>query len=192
MKQASLIVFVVGLLCMAMYMNVQSKVAVRPTELKPTAVAVTPGQAKERRPAIGYLAPRITLTALDGKTYTVDVPRAKPLLINFWASWCGPCEEEAPVLKRLYETYRDQLDLYAVNLTIDDRLDKAKAFVERFQLPFPVLLDTEGTAGKAYWVQGIPTTFFVDRSGVIRHMFIGMPDEEMFEHEVRALLGKRE
>jgi thiol-disulfide isomerase/thioredoxin len=189
-KRVSLIVFVIGLICLAIYVNVQSRDAVRSTVREQSLADAAAGAAKEQRPAIGYPAPSFSLKALDGKTYTLDGPRERPLLINFWASWCGPCEAEAPVLKRLYEKYRDRLDLYAVNLTSDDRLEHAKAFVERFQLPFPILLDTEGAADKAYLIQAVPTTFFVDRSGVIRRMFLGLPGEDVFEREIQALLGK--
>lgn len=126
---------------------------------------------KEQAPKVHFLTPAFSLEGLDGKTYEVGGTRGKALLINFWASWCGPCEDEAPDLVELHEKYSDRLDIYAVNSTKYDSLTGAKKFVEQYKFKFPVLLDVENDATEKYEVRGFPTTFFVDANGVIKEVF---------------------
>jgi len=118
-----------------------------------------------------HVAPSFQLQTLDGKQLAVGGMREKPLMINFWASWCGPCNTEAPDLVKLYKAYGDKFDLYAVNITPGDSMRNIKAFVERHGYPFPVLLDMEGSVSELYQIQPIPTTFLIDKNGVIRDMF---------------------
>jgi thiol-disulfide isomerase/thioredoxin len=125
---------------------------------------------QEEAPKANFLAPSFALEGMDGQTYTVGGPREKALLINFWAAWCGPCHEEAPDLVRLHEEYGDQLDIYAVNVTKMDNLEKAKAFVEQYQFEFPVPLDIENKVAELYDLKGYPTTYLVDKNGVIREV----------------------
>jgi thiol-disulfide isomerase/thioredoxin len=125
----------------------------------------------ETAPKPNYKAPSFSLEGLDGNPYQVGGPRDKVLVINFWASWCGPCEAEAPDLKRLADKYKDGLDLYAVNVTSQDRMDNLQSFVKHFNFDFPVLLDKEGSAADLYRVRGLPTTYLVNREGVITDVF---------------------
>lgn len=134
--------------------------------------------SKEAAPKPNYMAPGFKLTGLDGSVYEVGGAREKPLLMNFWASWCGPCELEAPDLANLYNKYKDQIDFYAVNMTASDRMDNIKSFVNHFEFKFPVLLDSDGKIGELYRISGIPMTYLVDKNGVIRDGFsILHPDE---------------
>lgn len=140
-------------------------------------------------PQIGRRAPSFTLTALDGNSYGVDgSSRNKALLINFWASWCGPCELEAPDLVKLYENYREHLDIYAVNVTYLDSEDDAKSFAERFGFRFPVLLDPDNEVTKLYRVIGYPTTVLVDKQGVIRQFMLGIRSYEEMERYVKDII----
>jgi thiol-disulfide isomerase/thioredoxin len=141
----------------------------------------------EFAPKPGFLAPGFDLTALDGSSYKVGGNREKPLLLNFWASWCGPCEEEAPMLTEVYEKYKDRLDLYAVNVTGNDDFDQAKAFAERFKFGFPVLLDYKLDAVKLYRFQVIPTSFLINRNGVVVDV-INLPDQKELEKKIRKLI----
>ncbi|MBW5445096.1 redoxin domain-containing protein [Cohnella sp. CFH 77786] len=131
-----------------------------------------PGATSEALPASapkkGSAAPSFELASLDGKTsYKIGGERAKVLVVNFWASWCGPCDREAPDLVALYDKYKDRMDLYAVNATNYDRLRNAREFVKEKAFTFPVLTDAEGTAGDAYKVFSYPTSFIVGRDGRI-------------------------
>lgn len=144
--------------------------------------------AKEPAPKKNYLAPGFKLTGLDGGVYEVGGAREKPLLLNFWASWCGPCELEAPDLKRMYDKYKDQIDFYAVNMTESDRMDNIQSFVKHFGLTFPILLDTDGRVGELYRISGIPMTFLVDKNGIIRDGFSIMHPDEL-EKRIKQLIG---
>jgi thiol-disulfide isomerase/thioredoxin len=150
-----------------------------------------PGEAatasREPGPKLNAQAPAFALQALDGRTYEVGGAREKPVLLNFWASWCGPCELEAPDLVKLYDKYKDRIDFYAVNMTAGDRMDNIQSFVKHFKYEFPVLLDTEGAVGDLYRITGIPMTYLVDRNGVIRDGF-GILKPEELEKRINKLI----
>lgn len=133
-------------------------------------------------------APPFQLTGLDGAAYQVGGPRSKPLMLNFWASWCGPCEEEAPALASLYDKYKDKLDLYAVNLTGNDDFDQMKAFAEQYKFHFPVLLDYKLEAAQKYRFQVIPTSFLIDTKGNIVDVINLLTPEEL-EKKLQRLIG---
>jgi len=127
-------------------------------------------------PTVGSLAPGFELSSLDGSTtYAVnpDAPKDKVLIINFWASWCGPCDVEAPDLVKLYEEYKGKVELYGVNATKYDTVRGAKDFVKEKSIPFPVLMDKDGRAGDDYKVFSYPISFIVDRQGVVRERIEG-------------------
>lgn len=145
----------------------------------------------ETAPKPNYLAPSFSLAGLDGQSYEVGGARNKVLLINFWASWCGPCEVEAPDLKRLADKYKDSLDVYAVNVTAQDRMDNVKSFVKFHQFDFPVLLDTDGAAADVYRIRGLPTTFLVNPEGVITDAFNLLNPDEL-EKRIKELVKKLE
>lgn len=144
--------------------------------------------SSETAPKVGYQAPAFLLKDSEGGSYAVDGSRDKPVLLNFWASWCGPCKEEAPVLARLYEKYKDKLDFYAVNLTGNDETDAALAFAQRYKYTFPVLLDQELKVSGLYGVKAIPTSFLIDRNGVIVDVVNLMAPEEL-DRKLRKLAG---
>ncbi|MEI7027468.1 TlpA family protein disulfide reductase [Paenibacillus sp. y28] len=136
---------------------------------------------------INSAAPAFSLQGLDGGQYHVGGARSKPLLLNFWASWCGPCEEEAPYLKALGDKYQDRLDVYAVNVTANDKIDDVNKFVATYQFKFPVLLDKKEEATRLYRIRGIPTTFLIDKNGTIRDAFNYIKPEDL-EKRVKLLL----
>lgn len=133
-------------------------------------------------------ASSFTLQGMDGKTYKFEGPREKPIVLNFWASWCGPCREEAPDLKKMYETYEGKIDFYAVNLTSQDNKQDAAAFVKEYGFEFPILLDEKGEVANRYKIIGIPTTFFIDKNGVIQQTVMGMIDQTMVDEYMKKIL----
>jgi thiol-disulfide isomerase/thioredoxin len=98
--------------------------------------------------------------------------RGKTVLLNFWASWCQPCREEMPLLQATYEAYAgDDLIVLAVNM--GEQAVRVTGFVSDLAVTFPVLPDEETTVGTLYRVRGAPTTYFIDRDGVIRQRYVG-------------------
>jgi len=137
----------------------------------------------------GRPAPNLTLPGLDGRTYRLaDWRGIKPVVVNFWASWCPPCEMEAPDLVYLYDKYQGQVEFFAVNLTHQDTLSDARAFSERHGYRFPVLLDEKGTAARHWQVISIPTTYFINKDGVIQRTLFGITTRGRLEAYVQKLL----
>ena len=121
---------------------------------------------------VGKLAPGFQLTDLDGQSVSLSDFRGKPVLLNFWASWCGPCRSEMPFIQRLHEEWADK-GLVIVAVNIGESSSQAKEFVESYGLPFLVLLDTEQETALSYNVRGIPATFFIDKDGIIQDIKVG-------------------
>lgn len=145
--------------------------------------------AAEGAPKPGTSSPDFTLTGLDGKSYQVGGGREKPLLLNFWASWCDPCKEEAPALADLASKYSEKLDVYAVNVTQYDKIDKVKEFVETYNFTFPVLLDEKEEVFRKFNGAAFPTNVLIDKNGVIQELVIGALSAEELEAKIRKLLN---
>lgn len=143
--------------------------------------------ATDVAPKKGYVAPSFKLDSLDDRSYQVGGARDKPLLLNYWASWCGPCSYEAPYIQALFEKYKDQIDIYGVNTTKNDFLPDVKAMVSKFELKFPILLDKEGTVTNLYNVQVLPTSFFIDKQGAIVDVAFLLEPEEL-EKKIKNLI----
>lgn len=125
----------------------------------------------ETAASLGYLAPDFTLTDLDGQRVSLSSFRGKPVLLNFWASWCPPCRKEMPELQKFHERYGDQITLIGVNWGENART--VKEFLESFGVRYLNLLDERGTAFVLYRLTGIPESFFIDPEGYIRGVWIG-------------------
>lgn len=123
----------------------------------------------------GFLAPDFTLIALDGKPVQLSALRGNPVIINFWATWCGPCRAEMPELEQVWQAYQpDGLMLLGVDQA------ESPATVARFRqevvnVSFPLLLDTSSQVSALYGVRALPTTFFIDAEGRIQDIKVGGP-----------------
>ncbi|MBN6186112.1 TlpA family protein disulfide reductase [Aneurinibacillus sp. BA2021] len=144
---------------------------------------------KEEKAAVGFKAPDFVLTGLDGKTYRLSDIN-KPVLINFWASWCGPCRAETPDLMRLYHKYDGKFEILAVNVTVNDKEENAKKFAAFFGMTFPVLFDRNGDVAEAYQVMAFPTNVFVDRHGTILHIADGVLPIQQVEQIVQQTIKR--
>lgn len=138
----------------------------------------------------GLLAPTFTLQGFEDKeTYSAGGPRDKALLINFWASWCGPCQQEAPELNKLAEQYADELEIYGINVGKYDNKKKAQQFIQDYNLRYPVLTDPKGDVFEGlYHGQAFPTNVLIDRNGVIQEIILGAPDPKDLHKKVAKLV----
>ncbi len=120
---------------------------------------------------LGHLAPDFALSDLNGQTVRLSGFRGKPLLLNFWAAWCPPCRKEMPDLQNFHERYGEKVVLLGVNWGED--ANTVKEFLARYGVKYLNLLDERGTAFVLYRLTGIPTSFFIDREGFIRGIWLG-------------------
>jgi peroxiredoxin len=153
------------------------------------ATAMADGLAPS--PREGFSAPDFTLELLGGGEVTLSSLRGQVVVINLWASWCPPCRAEMPAIQAVYERNRSRgLEVLAVNTTFQDREAAAEAFVQEFGLTFPIPLDLTGEVSRQYQLRALPSTFFIDREGVIRKVVIGGPmSETTIQTAVEDLLG---
>lgn len=127
-------------------------------------------------PKENFLAPDFRLEALDGSEIALADFRGKPVILNFWASWCPPCRSEMPAFQQAWQEYGDtDLVILAVNATNQDSLTDVITFVDQYQLAFPVLLDIKGAAASSYQIRSLPTTYLINRDGLIVKTLIGGP-----------------
>ena len=141
-------------------------------------------------PREGFLAPNFTLDTLDGNKVTLSDLRGKIVVVNIWATWCLPCRAETPALEKSYEQYKDSgVVILGVDSTNQDSLSDVTSFVQEFKLTYPILLDRDGRVGYLYQIKGLPSTFFINRRGVIRTVVVGGPMSETFiRSKIEALL----
>ncbi len=130
-------------------------------------------------PREGFNAPEFILNTLDQNSLALKDLRGQAVILNFWASWCPPCQEEMPAMQSVYETFADQgLQIVAVNLAFQDSTEAAQAFVDERGLTFPVVMDEDGEVARRYRISALPTTFFIDAEGVIQEVVMGGPLSE--------------
>jgi len=121
---------------------------------------------------VGDLAPDFQLQNLDGQTISLGNLRGKPVLINFWATWCGPCRGEMPYIQEIYEEWTNK-GLVVLTINMGESSSKAEEFRQSYNLSFTVLLDAKQDVAQKYNIQYIPTTFFLDKDGIIQDKVIG-------------------
>jgi cytochrome c biogenesis protein CcmG, thiol:disulfide interchange protein DsbE len=138
----------------------------------------------------GFLAPDFELKTLDGQSIRLSDLRGKGVILNLWASWCGPCKEEMPAIQKVYEAYQQKgLVVLAVNQTLMDDRQSVEMFSAQYRLTFPVLLDEDGKVGQAYHVQALPSSYFIGPDGIIQDAIVGGPiPEAVFQTQAEALL----
>lgn len=131
-----------------------------------------------KSPLIGKRAAPFALTLFDGGRFDLEAHRGKAVVVSFWASWCVPCREEAPLLEAAWRAYRDQGVVF-VGVNVQDQEQAARAFIKEFGLSFPNGPDPEGRIAVDYGVYGIPELFFVDGDGQITYKHIGAIGERL-------------
>lgn len=130
-------------------------------------------------PQQGFLAPDFELKTPQGDPIQLSDLRGQAVLINLWATWCLPCRAEMQTIEKVYNEYKDQgFTVLAINMTYQDDPFAILPFVNERGLSFPILLDETGEMANAYQLRSLPSSFFVDRNGVINEVVIGGPMAE--------------
>lgn len=142
---------------------------------------------------IGKPVPDFTLTDQNGKSVTLAGFRGQVVLLDFWASWCGPCRKEMPFLVELDRAYRSQ-GLVVIGVSIDDKVENIDKFLSKLpvQPTFPILHDKEKMLPPVYKIEAMPTSFLIDRSGHLRFIHKGFKEEYKpgFREEINLLLSE--
>ena len=137
-------------------------------------------------PLVGRPAPPFSLTSLDGSTVSLADLRGRPLIVNFWASWCLPCRAEAPLLQRAAADFAGR-GVEVLGIVYQDSAENARAFMHEYGQTYPGLLDPDGRTALDYGVFGIPETYFIDRGGRIVSKQTGPLDWASLVRQVAAL-----
>ncbi len=152
------------------------------SEYSPDAPSNTDSQSAEE-------APDFIVLDAQGESVKLSDHEGKPVILNFWATWCGPCKSELPAFDAAYQAYGEEIDFMMVNLTDGTRETEelVKKFVAENGYTFPVYYDTLSSAVNAYWVNGVPVTYFIDSSGNIVQSYMGAMSAETLERYIDLL-----
>ncbi len=152
------------------------------------ALVANKAVAAQESEAEKITAPAWELNDLDGKQIKLSDFKGKVVILNFWATWCAPCRVEIPGFVALQKKYGDK-GLAMIGVSVDEQgPDVVKEFVKQFQMTYPVVIGNEKIVEAYGGIDGIPTTFVIDREGQIVGKHIGYEDQETFEKEIQSLL----
>lgn len=166
-------------------------------EVELSGIATTPqateytGEAVSETEEQPSLAPDFTVYDLDGNAHKLSDFQGKPVLLNFWASWCGPCQMEMPDFQDYYEKFGEQVHFVIVNLTDgqQETVESASAFIEEKGYTFPVYYDTDIDAAAKYGVSAVPVSYFINAEGRFVAWAQGAMDADMLQQGMDMVLG---
>jgi len=185
---------IVGILATLVVVPLLLYAGTRPLGNASSGVVSLGGPAQGAGPQAGKAAPDFKLKGPDGKTVELKQLRGKPVLFNFWATWCAPCKEEMPELEQLYRQYKDQ-GLVVLGVSVDDPtsvkqvpdlLKEGNPSVGSYT--FPVALDEKQDVTRQYKLFGVPSSFFIDRDGVIRTVQPRVMSRQMMLDGLKTIL----
>ena len=142
------------------------------------------GQLLEIKP---YAAPNFSLVLFSGDTWQLTAHHGKPVLVNFWASWCPPCKQEMPALQKGWTGAKDTVDFVGVDVWDTDK--DAHAFLQQYGATYPIGADPAGRIAINYGLTGVPESFFIDRSGRVVQHYIGPLDDASLDALLATLPG---
>lgn len=137
-------------------------------------------------PNVGSPAPLFTLKDINGKEVSLNDFKGKVILVNFWATWCKPCQEEMDDLESAYKKNNDN-GLVILGVDVREEKKDVLEFLKRYKVSYPILMDFDGKVVKDYQVMGVPTTYFIDRDGIIRDRVFGGMNELVIEAKLDDL-----
>ena len=153
------------------------------------ATLVTTSMVTGSTGATASIAPSFTLPSRGGDNVSLASLKGKGVMLNFWASWCGPCRQEMPLLEQMHKRY-SALGFTLVGVNVDANSKDAEEWLSKTPVSFPVLFDRESKVSKLYDVSAMPSTVFIDRQGNVRYLHRGYKagDEGEYLNQIRALL----
>jgi len=142
-----------------------------------------------RAVAADVQAPAFSLQSVDGKTVSLAQFKGDVVMINFWASWCGPCRQEMPLLDSIYKQYKD-MGFVLLGVNVEPDAHNANAWLKQTPVSYPILYDPQSQVSQLYQVQAMPTTVIIDRQGIVRFVHNGyLPgDENQYMNSIRSLI----
>lgn len=143
--------------------------------------------ANSRLDTLGIKAPLFTLKTLDNETWNLESKKGMVVIVNFWASWCGPCNTEAPELQSAYARL-DKNKVSFIAIAVDDTEKDARVFARAHNLTFPIAIDANGTVSDTYQVFGVPKTVIIGRDGRIKYTHMGVITPADISRELLKLL----
>jgi len=132
-------------------------------------------------------APDFTLTTFEGKTLSLADSKGRPIVLNFWASWCPPCREEASLLERTWRVYKNRGVIF-MGVDVQDRKEDALNYIREFDITYPNGPDPTGEIAIDYGVSGLPVTFFVSRKGAIVRRWVGAIEESVLVRSTEEIM----
>ena len=147
--------------------------------------------AEEAGEAAVEMAPDITVYDIEGNAHKLSDFRGKPVILNFWATWCGYCKTEMPDFEQAYQEYGDEIHFLMINVTdgVQETVEKASAYVAEEGYTFPVYYDTDQTVAANYNVSGLPVTYLLDAEGVPVAWQQGMLTADVLQKGIDMLIG---
>lgn len=144
-----------------------------------------PGQAGE----LAGPAPDFTLKSLAGDNLKLSEMRGEVVMLNFWASWCGPCRQEMPILEKIYQKYRP-LGFTLLGVNVEEDSEEAKRYLKDVEVNFPILFDNRNQVSQLYHIIAMPSTILIDRDGQLRYLHQGYQPgvEQQYIDHVKSLL----
>ncbi|HHL40553.1 MAG TPA: TlpA family protein disulfide reductase [Deltaproteobacteria bacterium] len=142
---------------------------------------------RKNLPNEGDPAPDFTLRSFDGEEIALSTLKGSPVVLNFWASWCGPCRSEAEDLEKVWQEFRGS-GVRFIGVAIQDTEEKATAFIEEFGLTYPNGLDDSGEIAAAYKIYGVPKTFVIDRQGRFSYIHMGAIKAAILVEAIKEVL----
>ena len=157
-----------------------------------TESSQTSNQTEDSSSESKNLAPNFTVYDLDGNEVNLTDFFGKPIILNFWASWCGPCKMEMPDFNEAYSTYKDEIEFLMVNMTDGSRetVEKASSFIAESGYTFPVYYDTQYSAAITYSVSSLPTTYFINEEGELVTYARGAINAAILEKGISMIFAK--
>lgn len=140
--------------------------------------------APKKSPLIGKKFPSHEIAMFDGSTLNIDSLKGKVLLVNFWASWCGPCKQEFPALENSWKKYKDT-DVAFLGINILDEEKQAKYYMQIYASAYPNGIDKTGAIAVDLGVSGVPETFFINEQGIIVEKYVGPLTEEIIDFYIK-------